>query len=172
MEKAKAYIKSSLGASKPASPSLEKPCAPTDDARVCFVCGGAGFSDSYSVRVKPDAQVCITSASKPSLPTLELLWMQCVCTLCVWRNVLWRSRVQLLLWVQSEGWSIFIQTTVSLPATQRRFCFKPSLLILGKIAFVVKCMYLCVLSVATPTTSGKEKIQFKDTSRTIHEPKR
>lgn len=61
MEKAKAYIKSSLGGVKPASPSpsLEKPAAAAapDDARVCFVCGGGGLGDQYSVRVKPDPQV-------------------------------------------------------------------------------------------------------------------
>ncbi|KAF9812260.1 hypothetical protein SFRURICE_012812, partial [Spodoptera frugiperda] len=58
MEKAKAYIKSSL-ASKPASPCASRDkAAPAqqEDTRVCFVCGGAGFSEYYTVRVKPDTQ--------------------------------------------------------------------------------------------------------------------
>lgn len=61
MEKAKAYIKSSL-ATKPDSPTLlRKSSTPAqgDDVRVCFVCGGTGFSDHYTIRVKPDAQVNI-----------------------------------------------------------------------------------------------------------------
>ncbi|KAL4717837.1 hypothetical protein ACJJTC_000986, partial [Scirpophaga incertulas] len=62
MEKAKAYIKNSLGTPTPASPSLEKaapataPAAP-DEMRVCFVCGGAGIGDQYSIRIKPDSQI-------------------------------------------------------------------------------------------------------------------
>ncbi|KAL0812160.1 hypothetical protein ABMA28_009537 [Loxostege sticticalis] len=70
MEKAKAYIKSSLGGVKPASPSpsLEKPAAAAapDDARVCFVCGGGGLGDQYSVRVKPDPQ----ASTEPYFPFL------------------------------------------------------------------------------------------------------
>ncbi|CAK1543339.1 unnamed protein product [Leptosia nina] len=91
MEKAKAYIKSSLNtsggpnpsppatngtanngnttpgpgkspvspapasapASAPATPAAREP---TNDERVCFVCGGTGFSDYFSIRVKPDPQ--------------------------------------------------------------------------------------------------------------------
>ncbi|CAH2057483.1 unnamed protein product, partial [Iphiclides podalirius] len=59
MEKAKAYIKSSLGASKPSSPAAD--CEP----RVCFVCGGAGLGDCYTVRVKPEPQ-----SSEPYFPFL------------------------------------------------------------------------------------------------------
>ncbi|XP_028164923.1 uncharacterized protein LOC114356037 [Ostrinia furnacalis] len=72
MEKAKAYIKSSLGAPKPASPSpsLDKPAAAAaatpDDARVCFVCGGSGLGDQYTVRVKPDPQ----ASTEPYFPFL------------------------------------------------------------------------------------------------------
>lgn len=68
MEKAKAYIKSSLGP-KPASPSgaRERP-ATADELRVCFVCGVAGFSEQYTIRIKPDQQVLI-----PDLMLLEIM---------------------------------------------------------------------------------------------------
>ncbi|XP_045762274.1 uncharacterized protein LOC123865342 isoform X3 [Maniola jurtina] len=77
MEKAKAYIKSSLIAGgggggagagavaagkSPASPARRDPPA---EERVCFVCGVAGFSDQYSIRVKPDPQ-----NSEPYFPFL------------------------------------------------------------------------------------------------------
>ncbi|CAG4951888.1 unnamed protein product [Parnassius apollo] len=62
MEKAKAYIKSSLGASKPASPARD---AAEAEPRVCFVCGGAGLGDCYTVRVKPGPQ-----SSEPYFPFL------------------------------------------------------------------------------------------------------
>ncbi|XP_050667808.1 uncharacterized protein LOC126967403 isoform X2 [Leptidea sinapis] len=89
MEKAKAYIKSKgggaaspgplvNGTSAPASPAPSPAAAvpavttptaapaPRDsDERVCFVCGGTGFSDYFTVRVKPSAQ-----SSEPYFPFL------------------------------------------------------------------------------------------------------
>ncbi|CAF4873161.1 unnamed protein product [Pieris macdunnoughi] len=94
MEKAKAYIKSSLntsggpnlsppttngngnttpGAGKspvsPAPAASAMPAAPAardaPDERVCFVCGGNGFSDYFTIRVKPDPQ-----SSEPYFPFL------------------------------------------------------------------------------------------------------
>ncbi|XP_073962955.1 uncharacterized protein [Choristoneura fumiferana] len=65
MEKAKAYIKSSLSASRPSSPREKTTPAPADDVRVCFVCGGAGFSDQFTVRVKADPQ-----STEPYFPFL------------------------------------------------------------------------------------------------------
>ncbi|CAH2097970.1 unnamed protein product [Euphydryas editha] len=71
MEKAKAYIKSSLNAGSggaptaaaksPASPAREQPA----EDRVCFVCGGTSFSDQYTIRSKPDPQ-----SSEPYFPFL------------------------------------------------------------------------------------------------------
>ncbi|XP_013144756.1 PREDICTED: uncharacterized protein LOC106108203 [Papilio polytes] len=63
MEKAKAYIKSSLGGK--ASPAREPDAAADAEPRVCFVCGGAGLGDCYAVRVKPDPQ-----SSEPYFPFL------------------------------------------------------------------------------------------------------
>ncbi|KPJ17482.1 hypothetical protein RR48_03645 [Papilio machaon] len=63
MEKAKAYIKSSLGGK--ASPARETDAATDGEPRVCFVCGGAGLGDCYAVRVKPDPQ-----SSEPYFPFL------------------------------------------------------------------------------------------------------
>lgn len=59
MEKAKAYIKSSLNATagNTAAGVADPPADPPAEERVCFVCGGAGFGDQFSVRVKPDGQV-------------------------------------------------------------------------------------------------------------------
>ncbi|XP_039750533.1 uncharacterized protein LOC120626816 isoform X4 [Pararge aegeria] len=76
MEKAKAYIKSSqnvgggggagtgalVAGKSPASPARRDPPA---EERVCFVCGVAGFSDQYTIRVKPDPQ-----SSEPYFPFL------------------------------------------------------------------------------------------------------
>ncbi|KPJ20565.1 hypothetical protein RR46_00198 [Papilio xuthus] len=63
MEKAKAYIKSSLGGK--ASPARETDATADAEPRVCFVCGGAGLGDCYAVRVKPDPQ-----SSEPYFPFL------------------------------------------------------------------------------------------------------
>lgn len=82
MEKAKAYIKSSL-ASKPASPSAPAKPPAQDDVRVCFVCGGAGFSDQYTVRVKPDTQVTtFHNGSLCSHPIRQLSLQEYI--LCHW----------------------------------------------------------------------------------------
>lgn len=78
MEKAKAYIKSSLNAGggggggagavvagkSPASPARRDPPA---EERVCFVCGVAGFSDQYTIRTKPDPQVGLLALLRPCL---------------------------------------------------------------------------------------------------------
>nr|XP_026494460.1 uncharacterized protein LOC113399529 isoform X2 [Vanessa tameamea] len=72
MEKAKAYIKSSLnaGAGAGAGAAVKSPASPATrdqpaEERVCFVCGGAGFSDQYTIRAKPDPQ-----SSEPYFPFL------------------------------------------------------------------------------------------------------
>ncbi|XP_038218592.1 translation initiation factor IF-2-like [Zerene cesonia] len=41
------------------------PAPPAPDERVCFVCGGAGFSDYFTIRVKPDPQ-----STEPYFPFL------------------------------------------------------------------------------------------------------
>nr|XP_032524232.1 uncharacterized protein LOC116775440 [Danaus plexippus plexippus] len=64
IDEPKAYIKSSLsGGGAAASPAPRDPPA---EERVCFVCGGAGFGDQYTIRVKPDPQ----QASEPYFPFL------------------------------------------------------------------------------------------------------